>query len=486
MRKALLFIIALYSSFFIPHSPFSTLHAQLLPSEEDLPEVIKRVCRRADGTSSGTPVVGPLLTSQWGQDSPYNLFTPQVGRKQAAVGCVATALAQIMNYWKWPNQGNGVMSYSTPYGTLVSDFGAHTYAWDILTDVVNNSSPEEVKNAVAQLCYDCGVAVKMDYGDSSSSSTDAITYALYNYFGYKASTLHYYFHECMPSEQEWMNIIKRELDANRPIQIRAYSASGGHSFIIDGYDSNNFVHVNWGWNGHYDGYYDLNLLNPGSDIFNDGVAVLTGIEPDYTGTDKLRQQVPIYIMSAPRTTWTQRKVTQFFTVTVDTVFNYRSSGRTYTDAVGLYDVSGRFIADVIQESSRHTNFFPGFKGTYSYGSLSCKLNDSVQAVIQDGDYVLKVLFREDGYDEFILPDMVGGQQRNQIPVYIHDGVMDFNTYSAAIETPTFSSLRSSSVYDMNGRQVKEDIKIEGSRIGNINVLPKGIYIVNGKKVLFKE
>ena len=385
---------------------------------------------RANGESMGTPVVGPLLTAQWGQGNPYNLLCPEAGKKRAPVGCVATAMSQILYYWKWPNKGKGYMSYSTQYGTLSSDFSSHTYDWSILTDKVTSNSTDEAQAMVSQICYDCGVATKMDYQSSGSGShTDLVLTALYTYFSYRPSTLRYYYRECMNNEDEWENIIKRELNDGRPIQMSAASSSAGHSFVLDGYDSNSYIHVNWGWDGKNDGYYHMSLMNPGSDRFVERQAILVGIEPNRDNAEERRMQVPVYLEDSLTTTWKQRKVNQFFSVSIGKIYNNRSEGHGFTLGIGLYDARGNFIADVSQDSESKTIYWAGFYGNPKFGTLSCKLTEEVISQCTDGNYVLRLLSKEQGYDEWMWPDVVGGSNNNKIPVYIHDGLLDFNQYA---------------------------------------------------------
>ena len=409
------------------------LYAQFVQKVRSGETQAPKFVRRANGESLGTPVVGPLLTAQWGQGSPYNLLCPNTGNKRAPVGCVATAMSQIMYYWKWPNQGKGYMSYSSKYGTLSSDFSSHTYDWSILTDKVTDKSSDEAKAMVSQICYDCGVAIKMDYQSSASGSfSDRLLTALYTYFSYRPSTLRYYYRDCMNNEDEWENIIKKELNEGRLVQMEGTSSINerlGHAFVLDGYDSNSYFHVNWGAYGEFDGYYDMNVMNMGQYQFDIGQGILVGIEPNHDGVEERRMQVPVYLENPLTTTWKQRKVNQFFSVSIGGIYNIYSDGHGFTLGVGLYDARGNFIADVSQDSNSKTFYWAGHSGYSPFGSLSCKLTEEVIAQCTAGNYVLRLLSKEQGYDEWMWPDVVGGSNNNKIPVYIHDGLLDFNQYA---------------------------------------------------------
>lgn len=181
--------------------------------------------------------VSPLLTSTWGQGTYYNALCPSGCR----VGCVATAMAQIMRFWSFPSVGSGSHSYTCPpYGTLSADFGNTAYNWAAMPDNVTSSNI-----AVATICYHAGVAVNMQYGQESSGaySTD-VPYALTTYFKYASSTQYREKSSYPPST--WEAMMKGELDNNRPIYYSGSSSqSGGHAFVLDGYQGSNF-HITLG------------------------------------------------------------------------------------------------------------------------------------------------------------------------------------------------------------------------------------------------
>ena len=246
----------------------------------------------------GTPVVGPLLTTTWNQAPLYNNYCPydNVRGARTVVGCVATAMAQVMKYWNYPTRGVGSNSYyDTVGGTLSVNFGNTTYDWANMPNALVQSSTAAQIHAVATLSYHCGVAVNMDYGVSAVGGSGAYTtgnyyttaeYALKTFFGYKntlASDYRYYY-----SDAQWNALLRSELNANRPLLHSGRGTGGGHAFVCDGYDSDGLFHYNWGWAGSYDGFFASNNLAPGgggigsnqSNTFNQNQAVVYGIEPD--------------------------------------------------------------------------------------------------------------------------------------------------------------------------------------------------------------
>lgn len=201
--------------------------------------------------------VEPLVTSKWDQDSPYGDLCPN-----GISGCVATAMAQVMNYNEWPERGTGSNSYYDSYsGSYVSANFDVEYRWDLMLDEYDMESSEESRNAVATLMYHCGVASNMSYmqGASGALSQNAVA-ALVENFGYPADVQILY-RDYRPYE-EWIDLIKGQLDAGSPVLLGAMSTGGGHEFVIDGYNTEGYFHVNWGWSGLSDGYFLITSLNP--------------------------------------------------------------------------------------------------------------------------------------------------------------------------------------------------------------------------------
>ena len=211
-----------------------------------------------------TQTVDPLVSTLWNQDCFFNEYCPSINWWEGGscghvfAGCVATAMAQVMKYWNHPAHGFGSHSYVHPdYGTQSADFGNTTYQWDQM--------PNEVyfyNSAVASLIYHCGVSVNMQYSPSGSGaySPDAAT-SFRNYFGYCGAK---YISKTNYQEENWMDMLKAELDLSHPVYYSGSHDAGGHAFVCDGYDNNNLFHFNFGWSGSGDGFYttyDVNGYN---------------------------------------------------------------------------------------------------------------------------------------------------------------------------------------------------------------------------------
>ena len=209
--------------------------------------------------------VGPLITTQWNQGAPYNNTCPMDGDERTLTGCVATAMAQIMNYHEWPEKAEGTGSYilkSTGDTTSVPDMSIYTFDWKNMADTYGEDATEEQNAAVAELMEACGASVQMQYGTIASSAYDAdAAGAFIRNMGYDKN-VSFVIRDAYTNE-EWKNLLKTELQEKRPILYGGNShLDGGHAFICDGYDANDFFHMNWGWGNLYLGYFNINILNP--------------------------------------------------------------------------------------------------------------------------------------------------------------------------------------------------------------------------------
>ena len=205
-------------------------------------------------------IVAPMIQTTWDQTAPFNNLCPG----GSVTGCVATAMAQLMNYWEHPVRGTGSHSYShSTYGQQMAIFSNAFYDWDNMKNSYSNDYTEAEATAVATLMYHCGVAVDMDYGvNGSSAISQYVPNRMISYFRYSSSMS--MLNKSSYTNAQWISMLKNELNNNRPLYYSGRSSSSGHAFICDGYDDNNAFHFNWGWGGYCDGYYTIGALNPGS------------------------------------------------------------------------------------------------------------------------------------------------------------------------------------------------------------------------------
>ena len=232
--------------------------------------------------SKSTKAVAPLLTDKWNQGCLYNSLCPTMSGPcgHAEVGCVAVAMAQIMRYWGYPTTGWGTHSYSNAGLTLSADFGNTTYDWEHMPDSLTENSSEAEIEAVATLLYHCGVSVEMNYSpNGSNSNSSKIPDALIRYF-YYSKHIHREKRSDF-SDEEWLSLLKSNLDLQRPVQYSGFGVGIGHAFVCDGYDENDLLHFNWGWGGNANGYFALGSLYPNGNNLNNNNYAIFDIIPQY-------------------------------------------------------------------------------------------------------------------------------------------------------------------------------------------------------------
>jgi len=227
---------------------------------------------------SGREVL-PLLTSNWDQGKYYNEMCPADGGGPGGhcyAGCVATAMGQVMNYFRWPDSGLGSYSYyCPPYDTLSADFGNSSYQWDLMETSLGHSNLE-----VAELLHHLGVSVDMVYGpDGSGMYNHKAAFSMRTYFKYSPETQYVYRDS---TTMDWDSLLVAHLDQRIPMYYAGWSLPNinGHAFVCDGYQGTGFYHFNWGWSGSYDGYFYTDNLTPGGSNFNLAQEVIIHAFPD--------------------------------------------------------------------------------------------------------------------------------------------------------------------------------------------------------------
>lgn len=260
------------------------------------------------GTSVKQPIE-PLVATVWNQDSPYNDLAPyygvsngsyvysvteEVGYKKCATGCVATAMAQVMKYNRWPEQGtSAIPSYKWKNANInLSGLSSTTFDWGNMIDDYRVSYSTSQGTAVATLMQYCGYSVQMDYGKESGANTSAVADALKNYFDYASTTT--YKDRSLYTYSDWIELLYNELTQGRPMVYSGQSSGGGHAFVCDGYEGEDYFHINWGWGSMSDGYFKLSAMNPyaqgiggssSKDGFTFGQGAVVGIQKNGgTGT----------------------------------------------------------------------------------------------------------------------------------------------------------------------------------------------------------
>ncbi|MDE6536984.1 MAG: C10 family peptidase [Muribaculaceae bacterium] len=239
-------------------------------------------------------VISPMLTTKWDQGEPYNLQCPLVSGQRSVTGCVATAMAQVMNYFKYPAKGKGSVSYTTSSykQSLSMNFSEVSFDWNNMLDQYKDGNYNTTQGAaVASLMKACGYSVEMNYTPVESGAYSFnVAPALKNYFSYDKGT--HYLTRNFFSPAEWKEMIYDNLRNVGPVIYDGVSAGGGgHCFVCDGYDGVGYFHFNWGWDGMSDGYFLLEALNPpalgiggGGGGFNFDQGAVFGAQPPKEGT----------------------------------------------------------------------------------------------------------------------------------------------------------------------------------------------------------
>lgn len=232
--------------------------------------------------------IKPFIQTQWGQGYPFNRFCPMNDDgTQNVAGCGAVAMAQIMNYYNYPTTGKGSNSYFTKSQFFYEkvNFDTLNIEWNKMVNVYDDNCTEEQEKEVAKLAYACGVAISTDYGEKDSlgnltgqsvAYAQNIPYAMVNFFNYNSNTV--YKNRMFYTDDEWYNIIDKELEAGHPI-LYAGSGCGSHEFILDGRDSNGLYHFNFGWKGTDDGFYELDALREPMDEIKELLYEMFGLTP---------------------------------------------------------------------------------------------------------------------------------------------------------------------------------------------------------------
>lgn len=340
-------------------------------------------------TTPARAAIAPKCTTKWNQDAPYNDLCPKVGSTATFSGCVATAMAQVINYHDYPEKGTGSYSYSWNGRRLTFDYANTTFQWDLmLDDYSGNKGTAEQRNAVATLMYACGVGVNMNYGTDASGAVSArVPNALREYFGFDKGA--HTEDRNVYSSEEWADLVYDQIDQNGPVYYSGRGESGGHAFVCDGY-KDGYFHFNWGWGGMSDGYFRLNGLTPGSqgiggnsDGFNTGQSIIAGVCKPKAGSEL---PAPYIVCSNPMSA----TVSGNYLMLYGPFTNYSPYDLKGKFSLCIYDAATNTLSRTLNTSAASMsiaasaptlNFNIGFlpEGEY-YGILNYNLNDVLTPV----------------------------------------------------------------------------------------------------------
>ncbi len=245
--------------------------------------------------------IEPLIKTNWGQEMPYYLQCPIYSGEYCVVGCVATAMAQVMKYWQYPESSPSLPRfYCSSISQYVAALPATTFDYSLMINsychwdydnstLVQDTYTDAQAQEVAKLGRYCGQAVEMNYSPEGSGAYTNDQLQAMKEFGYRSSAQYVQKSGWWSNNyttEEWEEMMKTELNAGRPILYAAndVNGGGGHAFICDGYKSDGTFHFNYGWYGTCDGWYvstALNMTHRDGDYlrFNSGHEMLIGVEP---------------------------------------------------------------------------------------------------------------------------------------------------------------------------------------------------------------
>lgn len=412
--------------------------------------------------------VAPLIETKWQQEAPFNNDVQKDDKgKPYLVGCVAITMTQIMRYYKYPAVGKGSNSYTMNGETLSADFSATPYQWDKMLPIYDKGKyTDEEAKAVSELMRQVGISVNMDYKPGFSSSyTMSAQNALINNFRYNPNmnryTRNFY------SEQEWMDMVYKELSEQRPIYYSGNDSKweNGHAFVIDGYKADGKVHVNWGWGGYQDGDFDIGILTPkNSGDYSYYQDMIVGIQPEQQGAWK--SHLTLFYGS-------QLTIEKFSRRAI-------SMGEAKVWNVSSTPVNGT-LALVIEGNGQQRNLkTTNYQGLDSYWESYSWQNLRLPADLPDGDYQIYLRFRDDRDANWQVVRTEYGKP-NSVVINIANGtftIKDNRTdygWVTAIEAPTVSDAEAPvSVYDLQGHKL---LQLPAAAF-SVNQLPMhGIFII---------
>ena len=338
---------------------------------------IKQVGAKARAVRKASkPDVRPLITTTWDQGAPYNLMCPEYNGSQCITGCVATAMAQVINYNRWPvGETTGVPAYTTASAQIsVPALEPTRFNWDNMTN-----------DDVARLMRYCGQSVQMDYGVNESGALPVNEApALTKVFGY-SQTAHYAEHANY-SENEWEDLLYNELAEQRPIVFNGFGNTGGHTFVVHGYRDGRF-YINWGWSGNEDGYFYLTSLNTSAGDYSSDQSATIGIQPP-AGADVSRPKVVVKdIGYSGEKYFFRNEANEFPFYVYGRLVSDLAEQKSLSVGLGLYDAEG--LKKVLWEEKHD---FPVGEEYNFDASLT------ISSDISDGEYRIVPISRDNEKD----------------------------------------------------------------------------------------
>lgn len=437
-------------------------------------------------------VVAPLLGEiEWNQESPYNANCPYMSyydedneetvSGKAPTGCVATALAQVMRYHKWPNESKGNISYTTYTlkQNITADLNA-TYNWDLMLPTYTGvTATDEQKAEVAKLMYNVGAALKSDYTPSGTGATDVdVVPTLVRYFNYDPGAR--YVQRDYTAVNLYEQGLINEIEAGRPVPYGGVTKKNeGHFFVLDGINEDGYYHINWGWGGLSNGYFLISSLDPDAQGVGGSTSTYTAFKYHQLYISGLQKP-----QEGSKTGWnimaddiskindTYAKGDEINT----TIYDAYNNSCTYDTLKcklywDIYDSEGTII---------EKNFIKNDTLALNYGFDKLTTNFKIPADIADGEYTVKLDFTqaEDDYTEIHNVAMKAGANK-YYKINVEGDEVNVSTAAGlklSIESVTPERLKAGET---------SDLKVTFKNTGEDYVGDFNFYLyVNGKKNVY--
>ena len=402
--------------------------------------------------------VAPLLKSTWNQDAPYNGMAPtlelidsETGKVtgqtiETPTGCVATSMAQVMYYHKWPDTGTGSHGYDwQPYRDVLKknlkcDFSQTSFDWDnMLDNYTEGYYSEKQAQAVAQLMYACGISVDMNYNTDAAGGSGAQSKkqasALPAYFKYSKGIRYKYRDFCTSAEFE--DAIYNDLSQGLPVLYHGRGTAGGHSFVCDGYAGNHYFHFNWGWGGMSDGYFYLARLDPanlgiggGGGAFNTCQGIIYNVRPVRDGVDNGTPELPYFVCNGNFDFLQEKTVTAtdgkdhafaFFTVT---------SPMAYYGNAGIFNLSASdfngYLGIVFEkEGGDQPYFIPSMEAKDLTPGMGATQVNAMLETLEPGKYRLRPAYYDTDHENMDYVNAINGYRNYVNLVVAEDGTRTY-------------------------------------------------------------
>ena len=467
-------------------------------NKERLPEGLKWWMKVAETTAqrqetdlqsttrkAGIKAVEPFITTKWDQEKPYYYMCPKSNNAYCPTGCVATTLAQAMNYYQYPASAQGEGAYTLNEKRYTKKINS-TYDWVNMSDTYKETDLRFSTSvqAVATLMRDCGYAVHMSYSERASGTSDLyMALALKEVFQYDSLSIKYY-DRTFYTDEEWTDMVYASLEKESPVMYAGADEDGdnAHEFLLCGIDADGLVYVNWGWGGSGDGYYDLDMLKYFSYEFNNYQSMVIGMKPQKTpdATDKFESMwiAGRYDFSVEDENTLQLSLSSLYNYSV-LDFN-GTIDLTLVNKANKSDVTYLNLLDTREDDEDGTVF--AFWGYYFIDEETMGIEPIYIDGLKDlapGIYRMYLTSKEERDSKRQPVRNPGGIQyatlkklSNGKILVSNDDVDDISTGIPSVRTaPT--GRQKGFVYNLRGQRI-------GTDTGN---MPKGIYIMNGKKTV---